>query len=136
MIAADATVAPSIWEKARMVTPSPTSTPGPKKTFGSTTTSRPSLVSLLKYTVSGSISVAPASIAAFRARSWNARSAAARSARELMPSTSSASASMAVTTRFACVGDLDQVGQVILALGVVVADLVEERRHGLAGETP
>ena len=50
-----------------MVTPSATVTPGPKNTFGSMVTSRPSFVSWLNQTVLGAISVAPSAIAASRA---------------------------------------------------------------------
>ena len=38
-------VAPSMWLKAWIVAPSATDTPGPKTTWGSTVTSRPSFVS-------------------------------------------------------------------------------------------
>ena len=44
-----------------------------------------------KYTVAGSISVTPASIAALRARCWNAASASASSTREFTPSASDSS---------------------------------------------
>ena len=46
-----------------MTAPSSTVTPGPNTTFGSTVTSRPSLVSADRNTVSGATKVTPASIA-------------------------------------------------------------------------
>ena len=70
-------------------------TPGPKKTFGSTRTSRPIFVSWLNQTVSGATKVAPSAIAAARRLSCQVASAPASSARLLMPSTSATSTSMA-----------------------------------------
>ena len=105
-------------------------TPVPKKTLGSTVTSRPSFVSYEKNTVSGAISVAPADHRRRAALSrWNSASAAASSARSLTPITSSASASSTATVFFARLASCDEVGQVILALGIRVADLAEHRQQ-------
>ena len=80
---------PTMWQLARISTPSSTTTPGPKNTLGSMVTSRPMLVSKLNHTVSGAISVAPPCMARERARRWNTASAAASCSRELTPIASS-----------------------------------------------
>jgi hypothetical protein len=49
-----------------MRAPVSTVTPGPKTTFGSMVTSRPTQVSWAKKTVSGAVSVTPSAIAAAR----------------------------------------------------------------------
>ena len=75
-----------------MVTPSATVTPGPKKTFGSIVTSRPSLVSWLKHDrLRRDQRDAGEHRRRGARRSWKTRSTAASSARVLTPSTSSAS---------------------------------------------
>ena len=82
---------PSRWLKARTRAPPSTRTPGPKTTWGSTTASRPITVSRAKNTVEGAVSVTPSSSMWSLAASWNAASAAARSARELTPIVSASS---------------------------------------------
>ena len=129
-----ATDAPSMWLKAWIVAPDAIFTPGPNQTFGSTSVSGPISVSCEKNTVSGAISVTPDSIMARRRRRCQMASASASSARLLMPSTLSKLASVATTSRPAPCGDLDDVGQIIFALGVVVADLFEQRERMAAGD--
>ena len=101
--------------------PDSTVTSGPKTTFGPITTSRPITVSRANQTVAGSVSVAPFSSASARARAWKAASAAARSARELTPSVSASGQVIAAAVEPAGAGERDDVGQVVFALGVVVA---------------
>ena len=83
------TCAPSRCENERITAPSSTVTPGPNTTLGSTVTSRPSLVSARRNTVSGATSVTPASSAACRSRCCMTASASASCALVLMPRTSS-----------------------------------------------
>ena len=64
---------PSRWQNAWMVAPDSTVTSGPKTTFGPITTSRPITVSSANQTVAGSVSVAPFSSAAARARGLERR---------------------------------------------------------------
>ena len=64
MVAPLAIVVSSMWLKPLIVTLSATRTRGPKNTFGSIMTSRPSLVSKLRVTDAGSSMVTPPAIAA------------------------------------------------------------------------
>ena len=64
MIAPLPMLAPSMSQKALMRTFAATVTPGPKRTLGPIVTSLPNLVSADSQTVSGSIIVTPAAIAA------------------------------------------------------------------------
>ena len=125
-------VAPSKWQKPLISTPSATSTPGPKTTLGPTTTSRPSLVSAEKNTVCGSISVAPFSIACARRRVLQdglggGQLGAAVDADQLVGRRLHDRAGGAVGAR-----DGDDVGQVVLALGIGVADAIEQGEQALA----
>ena len=89
------TCAPSRCEKARIVAPSATVTPGPNTTFGSMVTSLPNLVSAERNTVSGAIMVTPASSAAARSRFCRTASVSASCALVLMPRMSSSPVSIA-----------------------------------------
>ena len=105
---------------------SATVTPGPNTTLGSTTTSRPSLVSAQRNTVSGAISVAPSSIARRRSRSCISRFGGGQlgagvDPQELLGRQFGDPARQALRA-----GDRDDVGQVELALGVVVPDSVHQ----------
>ena len=82
-----------------MVQPSPMTTPGPNTQCGSTTTSRPRIVSTLKNTVSGAISVAPPSWAARRRRAWIVASAWLSCTRSLTPCASASSTGTTATER-------------------------------------
>ena len=90
--------APSMSQNALISTFDATLTPGPKRTLGPIVTSAENLVSADSHTVSGSVMDTPASNAAARRRCCRTLSAAASSARELMPwnSASSPSTAMAV----------------------------------------
>ena len=97
-------------------------------------TSRPSSVSNDRNTVSGAIIVAPSRIARSRKLRCIAASAAASCTRSLTPITSSSLASRAVASEAAPGGDLDEIGEIEFARGVVVADLVEHRQRMGAGD--
>ena len=112
----------SMWQLARISTPSSTTTPGPKNTLGSMVTSRPICVSKLNHTVSGAISVAPACMARERARRWNTASAAASCSRELTPIASSSEHTTGRVAQSVLGSERDRIGQVVFALGVGIAD--------------
>ena len=95
-------------------------------TCGPTVTSRPRRVSKLNQTLAGSTKVAPSAIARSRSRPCSRASAVASSARLLMPMSSSAGASTAAQSEPAPAGQCDDIGQVIFALGIVIADLGQE----------
>ena len=90
MLAPGPTCACSRCEQARICAPSPTATPGPKNTFGSTSTSVPISVSWHRCTVSGAGMETPDSISPWRRRRCQIPSASASSARLLRPSALSA----------------------------------------------
>ena len=81
-------------ENEWITAPSAMVTPGPITTNGSMVTSLPNLVSAARYTVSGAISVTPASSAALRSRACITASASASCALVLMPRTSSSPVSI------------------------------------------
>ena len=68
-----------------------------------------------------------------RRRCCQIASASASSARLLMPRALSKLASVATTSSPAAGCDLDDVGQIIFALGVAIADLLKQRQRMLAG---
>ena len=116
-----------------MVAPSSTVTPGPNTTLGSTVTSRPSLVSAARNTVSGAIKVTPASMAAARSRCCSTASASASCALVLMPRTSSSVGFDRDRLQAHVAGDGDRVGEIVFALGIGIADALE---HGRARDAP
>ena len=120
-----------------MVTPSATVTPGAEEDVRLDRRRRGrASVSWLKQTVSGAISVAPAEHRrAPRAAPGTCASAAA-SSRAVVDAEHLVGVGLDRRDRLPRrVGELDEVGQVIFALGVVVADLVEERRARRAAES-
>ncbi len=113
-----------MWQKAWIVAPSPTVTPGPKTTLGSIVTSRPTTVSCANQTVSGATSVTPGR---------HHRGAGPRLPRRLDGGEFGAAVDPG---DFRCgglddaaraVGEGDDVGQVIFPRGIGVADAGEER---------
>ena len=124
--------APTMWQKPLMVTLSPMTTPGPMTTLGSMITSLPMIVSWLRNTVSGAMSVAPSAMISARSRCCITASAWASSAREFTPSTSSASDRNMRGLEPVRVCERHRVGQIELPLGVVVADARQEIGQGLA----
>ena len=110
-----------------------TLTPGPNTTFGPIVTSGASCVSAHRNTEPGSIMVTPASIAALRSQDCTTASAAASSARELMPATSSAGASTAATCTPSCARQADQVREVVFALGIMRPHRLQPAQHVAGG---
>ncbi len=78
--------------------------------------------------------VTPASIAAARKRSCNTASACASCALVLMPRTSSSEVSMAMAFKPIFRGDGNRIGEIVLALGVRIADALQNGERVLAGE--
>ena len=97
---------------------------GPDRDVGARTSCRPH-----SQTVSGSVMVTPAAIAAARRRSCSARSATASSARELMPWNSRLLAFDGDRLVAGGARDGDGVGEIEFALCVVVADRAQQRRR-------
>ena len=82
-------VAPSMWQKARILTPSPIFTPGPKTDVRLRWSRRGrSRCRRRNRRVAGSCSVTPAFMKSSRRSSWNCASARASCARSLTPITS------------------------------------------------
>ena len=79
----------TMCENEWITAPSAMLTPGPITTNGSMVTSLPNVVSAARWTVSGAISVTPASSAAWRSRACITASASASWLLVLMPRTSS-----------------------------------------------
>ena len=113
-----------------MVTPSATRDAGTEEHVGlDRHVARRCFVSWLNHTVSGAIIVTPACHRGLAQRALEQPLDVGELRRELTPATSSASASTTATVPPAPSASRDGVGQVELALGVVVADLLSERRE-------
>ena len=87
------------------------------------------LVSAQRNTVSGAISVAPAGHGARRSRACATASAWASWTRSLTPSTSVFVATTTRVSRPSAAREFDDIGQIKLALGVVVADPFQQRER-------
>ena len=116
-------IAPSMCEKARMVAPSAIFTPGPNTTCGSIVQSRPSSVSAENHTLSGSISVAPCSSACQRRRRCQSSSKCCQFRAAVDPCGLERLALDHYRRAALILGDHDDVGKIIFARRIGVADL-------------